>query len=77
MFRFVRSVRESGRSILFSGHNIHHVFDIADRFIVLDRGRAALEIIKAQVKTFNRLIGFMGHITHPNGPNPLTDVAKS
>ena len=44
VFRFVRTVRESGRSILFIGHNIHHVFDIAERFIVLDRGRVALEI---------------------------------
>ena len=40
-FRFVRTVRESGRSILFIGHNIHHVFDIAERFIVLDRGRGS------------------------------------
>ena len=38
VFRFVRNVRASGRSILFIGHNIHHVFDIAERFIVLDRG---------------------------------------
>ena len=43
VFHFVRQVRASGRSILFIGHNIHHVFDIADRFVVLDRGRVALE----------------------------------
>ena len=43
VFRFVRAVRASGRSILFIGHNIHHVLDIADRFVVLDRGRVALE----------------------------------
>ena len=43
VFHFVRTVRASGRSILFIGHNIHHVFDIADRFVVLDRGRVALE----------------------------------
>ena len=42
VFRFVRTVRESGRSILFIGHNIHHVYDIADRFVVLDRGRVVL-----------------------------------
>ena len=50
VFRFVRTVRESGRSILFIGHNIHHVFDIAERFIVLDRGRVALEITKDEVE---------------------------
>ena len=44
VFRFVRAVRASGRSIIFIGHNIHHVFDIAERFIVLDRGTVALEV---------------------------------
>ena len=77
MFRFVRTVRESGLSILFIGHNIHHVFDIADRLFVLDRGRVALEITRAQIKTSNRLIGFWEHIAHPNGPNPLADAAQS
>jgi len=65
VFRFVRSVRESGRSILFIGHNIHHVFDIADRFIVLDRGRVALELCKAEAGTAENLISFMERIAHP------------
>ena len=47
VFHFVRQVRASGRSILFIGHNIHHVFDIADRFVVLDRGTVALEATDA------------------------------
>ena len=38
VFRFVRAVRAGGRSVLFIGHNIHHVFDIAERFVVMDRG---------------------------------------
>jgi simple sugar transport system ATP-binding protein len=74
VFRFVRTVRASGRSILFIGHNIHHVFDIAERFIVLDRGRVALEISKTDVRTADRLIDFMEHVAHPTGPNPLADV---
>jgi simple sugar transport system ATP-binding protein len=74
VFRFVRNVRESGRSILFIGHNIHHVFDVAERFIVLDRGRVALEITKEQVRSADRLVAFMEHIAHPTGPNPLADV---
>jgi simple sugar transport system ATP-binding protein len=76
VFRFVRTVRESGRSILFIGHNIHHVFGIAERFVVLDRGRVALEATKEQVGTAERLIAFMEHIAHPSGPNPLTDLAS-
>ena len=46
VFRFVRTVREGGRSVLFIGHNIHHVFDIAERFVVMDRGRVALQATK-------------------------------
>ena len=76
VFRFVRAVRESGRSILFIGHNIHHVFDIAERFVVLDRGRVALEVSKTDVRTADRLIAFMEHVAHPAGPDPLADIAK-
>lgn len=70
VFRFVRTVRASGRSILFIGHNIHHVFDIAERFIVLDRGRVALEATKNEIGTADRLISFMEHIAHGSDAVP-------
>ncbi len=59
VFHFVRQVRQSGRSILFIGHNIHHVYDIAERFVVIDRGRAVLEIAKSEVPSAHVLIDFM------------------
>jgi len=67
VFRFVRTVRAGGRSILFIGHNIHHVYDIADRFVVIDRGRVALEKTKAEVGSAQALIDFMEHVAHPQG----------
>ena len=67
VFHFVRPVRASGRSILFIGHNIHHVFDIADRFVVIDRGTVALEATKAEVGSAERLIAFMERLAHPQG----------
>jgi simple sugar transport system ATP-binding protein len=67
VFRFVRTVRESGRSILFIGHNIHHVFDIAERFIVLDRGRVSLEATKAEIGSAEKLVAYMEQIAHPQG----------
>jgi simple sugar transport system ATP-binding protein len=67
VFRFVRAVREGGRSVLFIGHNIHHVFDIAERFVVMDRGRVALQATKQQVGTDERLIAFMEKLAHPQG----------
>ena len=67
VFRFVRAVRAGGRSVLFIGHNIHHVFDIAERFVVMDRGRVALQATKDEVGSAERLIAYMERLAHPQG----------
>ena len=59
VFSFVRAVRDAGKSVLFIGHNIQHVFDIADRFVVLDRGTTTLQADKAEVGTADRMIKYM------------------
>jgi simple sugar transport system ATP-binding protein len=59
VFHFVRQVREAGHSIIFIGHNIHHVYDIAERFVVIDRGKVAMEKAKSEVGTVHNLIDFM------------------
>jgi simple sugar transport system ATP-binding protein len=64
VFHFVRQVRDSGRSIVFIGHNIHHVFDIADRFVVIDRGKVALEAGRDKVNSAEALIHFMEQVAH-------------
>jgi simple sugar transport system ATP-binding protein len=74
VFHFVRQVRASGRSILFIGHNIHHVFDIADRFVVLDRGKVALTTDRSEVKSAEDLINFMEDVAHPGGLPGLHDA---
>ncbi len=65
VFHFVRQVRESGRSIVFIGHNIHHVYGIADRFVVLDRGKVELEAKRADVPSAEALISFMEAVAKP------------
>ena len=65
VFQFVRQVRASGRSILFIGHNIHHVYDIADRFVVLDRGKVEFEAKRADVLSAEALISFMEDVAKP------------
>lgn len=65
VFHFVRQVKASGRSIIFIGHNIYHVFDIADRFVVLDRGRVVLETTRAETSSADQLINFMQSVAHP------------
>jgi len=65
VFHFVRQVRASGRSIVFIGHNIHHVYDIAERFVVIDRGRVVLEKKKSEVGSAQELIEFMEAVARP------------
>jgi simple sugar transport system ATP-binding protein len=39
VLNFIRSLKEMGVSVIFITHNIYHVFDVADRFEILDRGK--------------------------------------
>jgi simple sugar transport system ATP-binding protein len=41
LLRFVEGIRAAGKSAIFIDHNIFHVYSVADRIIVLDRGRVA------------------------------------
>ena len=59
VFRFVEAVKASGRTVVFIGHNIYHVYDIADRFFVIDRGREAFEGPKAAFTGADHLIRMM------------------
>jgi simple sugar transport system ATP-binding protein len=35
---YMREVRERGLSVIFISHNVHHVFSVADRFTIIERG---------------------------------------
>jgi simple sugar transport system ATP-binding protein len=65
VFHFVRQVREAGRSVIFIGHNIHHVYDIAERFVVIDRGTVAMEKPKSEIASVQELISFMEDVARP------------
>jgi simple sugar transport system ATP-binding protein len=43
VLRFVREMKAAGHSILFITHNIHHVFAVADRIVVMRRGEVVAE----------------------------------
>jgi simple sugar transport system ATP-binding protein len=47
VLRFVKEVRDAGHSVLFITHNIHHVFQVVDRIIVMRRGEIVAERIVA------------------------------
>ena len=39
VLRFVREARDTGHSCIFIAHNIHHVFQVVDRMVVMRRGK--------------------------------------
>ena len=43
LLNFVRGIKEAGKSAIFIDHNIFHVYSVADRVVVLDRGQVAGE----------------------------------
>jgi simple sugar transport system ATP-binding protein len=45
VLRFVRSARDSGHSCIFIAHNIHHVFQVVSRIVVMRRGRIVADDI--------------------------------
>ena len=59
VFDFVLNVKKSNRSVLFIGHNIYHVYDISDRFVILDRGEVVHELNKQDISTPEELMKIM------------------
>lgn len=49
VLNFVRKIKEAGKACIYISHNIQDVYDIADRFIVLDRGEVVGSIPKEDV----------------------------
>jgi simple sugar transport system ATP-binding protein len=48
LIHFVEGIRAAGKSAIFIDHNIFHVYSVADRIVVLDRGRVAGEFPTAR-----------------------------
>ncbi|MBO0752496.1 MAG: sugar ABC transporter ATP-binding protein [Bradyrhizobiaceae bacterium] len=44
VLEFVRRIKEDGRACVYIEHNLAHVHEVADRLIVMDRGRIVAEI---------------------------------
>ncbi|HEY1944514.1 MAG TPA: ATP-binding cassette domain-containing protein [Roseiarcus sp.] len=51
VLRFVRNARDSGHSCIFIAHNIHHVFQVVDRIVVMRRGKIVADDIDPQHTT--------------------------
>lgn len=58
LISFVNSIKEAGKSAIFIDHNIFHVYDVADRVVVIDRGTVAGEFMTKNI-SLNELMGKM------------------
>ena len=58
---FVNGIKKAGKSAIFIDHNILHVYNVADRVVVLDRGKIAGEF-KPQHISLNELMDKMVHV---------------
>jgi simple sugar transport system ATP-binding protein len=62
VLNFVKEIKKSGRSCVFIEHNIHHVYELCDRFVILDRGKVEKIVDKKDV-TLNQLQDYMLSLT--------------
>ena len=58
---FVTGIKQAGKSAIFIDHNIVHVYPVADRIVVLDRGTVAGQFMKGEL-TFDELIDRLTHL---------------
>jgi simple sugar transport system ATP-binding protein len=60
---FVRRIKSSGRACIYIEHNLAHVHEVADRLIVLDRGRIVAEILPKDMSV-NELTEYLIELQH-------------
>ena len=49
LVNFVKGIKQAGKSAIFIDHNILHVYNVADRVVVLDRGKVAGEFMTKHI----------------------------
>jgi simple sugar transport system ATP-binding protein len=46
---FVRRIKTSGRACIYIEHNLAHVYEVADRLVILDRGAIVTEVLPKEM----------------------------
>ncbi len=49
VLNFVHKIKENGKASVYISHNLNDVYEISDRFVVLDRGKAVANISKEDI----------------------------
>jgi len=66
---FVEGIRAKGKSTIFIDHNIFHVYSVADRIVVLDRGRVAGDFPTSRY-SLNELMDIMREVASTGSFRP-------
>ena len=61
LLNFVRSIKKAGKSAVFIDHNIYHVYSVADRVVVIDRGAVAGQFLTKDI-SLEELMRKMIHV---------------
>jgi simple sugar transport system ATP-binding protein len=61
LIEFVKGIKRAGKAAVFIDHNVFHVYSVADRVVVLDRGRVAGQFLTKDI-TLNDLTEKMYHV---------------
>jgi simple sugar transport system ATP-binding protein len=49
VLNFVHKIKDSGKACIYISHDIQDVYEISDRFIVMDRGEIVADIVKKDI----------------------------
>jgi simple sugar transport system ATP-binding protein len=61
LVNFVKGIKAAGKAAIFIDHNIFHVYNVADRVVVIDRGRVAGEFLTKDIGV-SELMDKMVHV---------------
>ncbi|NIR64326.1 MAG: sugar ABC transporter ATP-binding protein [Gammaproteobacteria bacterium] len=61
LLNFVKDIKKAGKSAIFIDHNIFHVYSVADRVVVIDRGQVAGEFYTKDIE-LDELMEKMIHV---------------
>jgi simple sugar transport system ATP-binding protein len=63
VINFVQKIKEGGKACVYISHNIRDVYEVADRFVIMDRGEIVADIARADI-TLKALDEFLLEYAH-------------
>jgi simple sugar transport system ATP-binding protein len=63
VINFVHQIKEAGKACIYISHDIQDVYEISDRFVIMDRGAIVASIVKKDI-TLKKLDEFLLEYSH-------------